>query len=637
MRTWFIDSQANKRVVQEKDRFSWIMKIKQLLFNAFLAIFIASLTLYPALCVANQLNKHKKQSQVDFWLTVLHNNDGESHLINAGKGLEDFGGAARFATLVQSLKYQATQSPLTILQRPCSSKRGVVMLSSGDNFLAGPEFNASLKKGVPFYDTIAMKKIGYDAIAIGNHEFDLGPDILADFIRGFGHSTCFLTANLDFSHEPNLQKLVNQKCLLPSVFVVKQGHRIGIVGATTPKLASISSPRNVRVNTDVAKVIQAEVDKLEAKGINKIILISHLQSIKEDLAMAPALQGVDIMIAGGGDELLANKGNLLIPGDEKEIFGPYPITAIDREGNTVLVVTTKGGYLYVGRLVVGFDPQGKIIIIEKENSGPVRVAGGNNPDAVKPSPSVSHLVTEPLKATVEAMDSNIIGKSEVSLDGLHNSLRTKETNEGNLMADALLYQARLLASRLGLPCPDIAIQNGGGIRNNIIIKPGEISELDTFTIAPFPSFVTIVPCISPKQLKEILENAVSRVTFMDGRFAQISGFSMLWDPKANPQISNDKGNIITPGKRIREIRLNNGTYIVRYDEILKDAPPVTIATINYLARGGDGFHFRDAGFTILGVTYQQALVNFIREGLNGVITSEQYPEGGEGRIKTPPL
>ena len=77
-----------------------------------------------------------KRDEVDFWLTVLHNNDGESQVINAGSGLEDFGGAARFKAVVDNLKWEATHGPWT--QR--GAKRGVVMISSGDNFLAGPEF-----------------------------------------------------------------------------------------------------------------------------------------------------------------------------------------------------------------------------------------------------------------------------------------------------------------------------------------------------------------------------------------------------------------------------------------------------------------------------------------------------------------
>ena len=145
---------------------------------------------------------------VDMWLTVLHNNDGESKLIGLGGALADFGGAARFKTLSDRLKWQATHGPRYGVQR--GAKRGVLMVSSGDNFLAGPEFNVSLDKGVPYYDTMAMDLIGYDAVAIGNHDFDFGPDVLADFVSGFSWNVpTYVSANLGFSDEPGLQALAD--------------------------------------------------------------------------------------------------------------------------------------------------------------------------------------------------------------------------------------------------------------------------------------------------------------------------------------------------------------------------------------------------------------------------------------------
>src|SRR5918996_203403 len=328
-----------------------------------------------------------------FWLTILHNNDGESQLLNAGAGLEDFGGVARFKTLVDNLKSDATTGPPSPQQQ--GIKRGVVMLSSGDNFLAGPEFSVSLDKGVPFYDTIAMDLIGYDASAIGNHEFDFGPDVLADFIEGFRRPPRFVSANLDFSKEPRLQALVDDGIIVASTVIRERGQRIGLVGATTPALPFISSPRNVEVDPDVVGTVQAEVDRLESKGINKIIMTSHLQSIQEDLALAPELSGIDIMVAGGGDELLANEDDLLIPGDEDDVFGPYPLEATDADGDTVYVVTTSGSYKYVGRLIVGFDRSGDVVEVD-DRSGPVRVSGVP-PDAVQPDRQVQRRGVDPVQ------------------------------------------------------------------------------------------------------------------------------------------------------------------------------------------------------------------------------------------------
>lgn len=624
-------------------------------------------------------NLSQSHSEVHFWLTLLHNNDGESDLINLGSGLEDFGGVARFASVVRKLRWQATRehhrtpahvgiatsedefgtafdlptppawesdqldevfatsSNHTRFGKEPPGRRAALMVSSGDNFLAGPEFNASLQKGIPFYDAIAMDLIGYDAIDLGNHEFDFGPDVLADFIAGFHRPVRFLSANLDFSAEPGLQAFVETGRLAKSTVVFRKGHRIGIIGATTPNLPFISSPRNVIVMEDVAGAVQAEVDRLEAKGVSKIVLISHLQDVDGDLALAGMLRGVDVMVAGGGDELLANEGDLLVPGDEP--FGPYPLTGIGADGAEIPVVTTSGSYGYVGRLVVGFDKHGNVVAVD-DRSGPVRVAGGANPDAVRPDPRIQAKVTDPVAAAVEALASNVLGTSEVDLDGVRGNVRSRETNEGNLIADALRWQATELAASFGAPVPDVALQNGGGIRNDNVIPAGSITELNTFEMVPFSNFVTIIPDISREQFKEILENAVSRTQAGDepggsGRYAQISGFSYEWDGTGTAQSLNDDGTVATPGTRVRQVELDDGTVIVS-DGAVVDGGALTIATIDFLARGGDQYPYRGAAFTTVGVTYQQALANYIVTALGGVISAADYPEGGEGRIVQTP-
>ncbi len=474
------------------------------------------------------------QAARHFRLTILHNNDGESQLIDSGKKLRDFGGVARFATLVHQLKHQALTGAGTVT-------RGVIMLSSGDNFLAGPIFKASLTRGVPFFDSLALNLIGYDAIAIGNHEFDFGPDVFADFITGTA-STPFVSANLTFHDEPRLQALVKAGRIVRSTIVETNGERLGIVGATTPQLPYVSSPRQVAVDDHVAAAVQAEVRALTAQGINKIILISHLQGIDTDLALVPQLRGVDVVISGGGNELLAPADARLLPGDTAQ--RPYPLMATDADGTSLPVVTTRGGYRYVGRLIVEFDAAGAMVAIDRA-SGPVRVAGGEHEDAVAPHPRVQAQVTEPVQQAVKALASHVIGRTDVDLDGRRRSVRTQETNEGNLIADAVLAQATRLAARFGLPKPSIALHNGDGIRNDAVIAPGALTELDTFGMLPFPNFVTIVPHVPATQVKAILENAVSRVERTDGRFAQIAGFHLCWTPTGTPQQLDKQGNVVT--------------------------------------------------------------------------------------------
>jgi 2',3'-cyclic-nucleotide 2'-phosphodiesterase (5'-nucleotidase family) len=568
-----------------------------------------------------------------FTLTILHHNDGESQLINAPDN-PDFGGVARFATLVRQLKREATTGKPPMGQ---AGRRGVVLVSSGDNFLAGPEFNASLAQGVPFYDALALKSLDYDAMAIGNHEFDFGPDVLADFIESFGRQAPpFVSVNLDVSDEPRLAALAADGTIVTSTVVRERGAQIGIVGATTPALPSISSPRNVKVLENVAGLVQDEVDQLTARGVDKIILISHLQGLSEDRALVPLLRNVDVAIAGGGDELLADDDTLLVPGDEisldPETGQPlrYPLYVTDAAGVDVPVVTTPGDYKYVGQLVVNFDRHGRVLSVDP-GSGLVRVSGVA-PDAVAPDRQLQRTVVDPVVAYTERLATTVLATSEVALEGRREpGVRTEETNLGNLLADALLFVGQQRAAEYEVTPPDVALQNGGGIRNNSLIPPGELTELTTFDVAPFGNFVAVVPQVPREQFKEILENVVSGLPAADGRFAQVAGFQFVHDPSRQAQQVDDSGTVLVPGERIRDVVLDDGTVIVQDGQVVA-GDPISVATNDFSARGGDQYPFRGLPFTSVGLTYQQALADYLVNGLGGFVSAADYPEGGEGRI-----
>ena len=596
-------------------------------YTALLVLLIAAFT--ASACDDKNNNNPPTPSSVV--LTVFHNNDGESQLVNAGEGLEDFGGLAKFATLLDNLRAEADAGEGSVN----------ITINSGDNFIPGPEFSASIAKGVPFYDSIGLNSMDYDAMAIGNHEFDFGPDLLEQFIISFDNPPPFVTANLVFTAEPVLQALVYDGIIVRTTIIEKDGQEIGIVGLTTTELPFISSPRNVEVLTDLAGIVQTEVDAFADAGINKVILISHLQAITNEIDLAAEVTGLDIIVAGGGQELLANPDDLLVPGDElANAFGPYPVVTQLADGSDVLVVTTNGGYKYVGLLKVEFDADGVIMAVD-DASGIYRVAGGDNPDAVAPNEFIQVNVVDPVVEFTSGLADNVIAASEVALEGRRSpGVRTEETNLGNLVADSLLWQARLLAGEFGVASPDVALQNGGGIRNDTLIPAGAITELTTFDILPFANFVSIVPGIPREQFKEIMENCVSVAPTADGRFAQIAGFSMVYDPAETAQVLDDDLGVVTPGTRVRSIILDNGTVIVADGAVVPGAP-VGIVTNDFSARGGDQYPFRDAPFTTVGVVYQQALANYlvgplVDGALGGVVTSAEYPEGGEGRITIVP-
>ncbi|PRX92353.1 bifunctional metallophosphatase/5'-nucleotidase [Allonocardiopsis opalescens] len=575
----------------------------------------------------------QQQAAPDYTLTLLHNNDGESHLTGAAAD-PGYGGVARFAALLQQLR--RTELAGTAAQPGEAHRRGVLTLSSGDNFLAGPQFAASLDHGTPYYDSLALRRINYDATAIGNHEFDFGPDTLADFITGMSPRTPYLSANLDVTAEPALAALADQGRIAAATVVRENGEDIGIIGATTPDLAALSSPRGVTVDTRVAAAVQAQADRLTAQGIDKIVLLAHLQNIQNERALVAELDHVDIVIAGGGHELLADDDTPRVPGDTITLDPAtgqplrYPLYADDADGTPVPIVTTAGEYKYVGRLVATFDAHGHLTSIA-DRSGPVRVSGTGD-DAVQPDRHIQRETVDPVQAHVARLDTTTIATSEVALEGRRDpGVRTQETNLGDLLADALLDAGQDNAAQYGVTPPQIALQNGGGIRNNSLIPAGPVTELDTYAIAPFANFVAVVPDVPRTQVKELLENAVAGLPAADGRYAQIAGLRFTYDPAGTPQRLAPDGTVQTPGTRIVNAALDDGTPLITAGQVV-DGPGIAIATNDFSARGGDQYPFRGLPFTNVGLTYQQALLAYITDDLAGTITAADYPEGGEGRI-----
>ena len=543
-----------------------------------------------------------------FTLTILHNNDGESKLLPD----EDSGfpGVARFATQVKLMQAAAA-----------AAGSGVVTLTSGDNFLASQELGISLARDGALYDSVALSGL-YDAMALGNHDFDFGPDVTARFIEGFDPPVTFLSANADFAGEPVLQALVDSGKLAASTVVETDGQRVGVIGAVTPLLPNISSPRNV-VISDVLAAVTAEAESLAAQGVNKIILVSHLQGVSEEIALVADLAGVDIVIAGGGDDLLRNEGDTCMPDDDPA--GPYPLLVEDSTGTDVPVITAPGGYRCIGELTVTFDGDGNIV----SHTG--RSVGVSFD--VAPDPTVQSSVIEPLAAAVAEVDADVIGQSEVDLDGRRAMVRTGSSNQGNLHADALRAAATNLAADFGTPVPDAAVQNGGGIRNDAVIPAGEITTGDTWDIAPFGNFL-VVGEVPRETFHVLLERAVDRIPGAGGQFPQVSGFTFTYDPSAPARETDRAGDCSlagNPGSRIREVALDDGTVIVS-DGAVVPGDPIVLATIDFLANGGDCYPLAGIEFTKLGVSYQQALADYISKDLGGTITAADYPAGGDNRI-----
>ncbi len=400
------------------------------------------------------------------------------------------------------------------------------------------------------------------------------------------------------------------------------GERIGVIGAVTPWLGNISSPRNVVVSA-VLPAVAAEAAKLTADGVNKIILVSHLQDVEEEVALVADLTDVDVVIAGGGDDLLRNEGDSCMP--DEEPYDVYPMRITDASGTEVPVITAPGGYRCIGELSVTFDADGNIT----SSSGRSIGVGFD----VVPDPGVQASVIDPLTAAVAEIDADVIGVSQVDLDGRRSMVRTTDTNVGNLLADAIRATATHLSAGFGISAPQVAVTNGGGIRNDSLIPAGDVTTGITWDIAPFNNFV-VVGEVPRETLRALLEQAVSSVPGAGGQFAQVSGFTFDYDPTAAAREVDRSGDcsvIGSPGGRVRNVTLDDGTVIVSDGSVVPGAS-VMLAIVDFLANGGDCYPLTEVETTRLGVTYQQALANYIAGDLGGVIGADDYPTDGGGRI-----
>jgi 2',3'-cyclic-nucleotide 2'-phosphodiesterase (5'-nucleotidase family) len=567
-----------------------------------------------------------------FKLQLLHAADQEAGV----PALED---APNFSAVLNALRNEDADNDGNL------DYENTIVLSSGDAYIPSPFFFASETAfgGQGRGDIRIQNALGFQAIAFGNHEFDLGTGVVSDLIRSSdddedgetdyeGTQFPYLSANLDFSTDSELADLVTDdgqeasdipNSIARSTVITVNGERIGVVGATTPTLPSISSPGGVTVlpedfdandPADIAALaaqIQSAVDDLLAENpdIDKVVLLAHMQQISIEQQLAGLLRNVDIIVAGGSNTILADDTDRLRAGDEAE--GPYPILSTAADGNPIAIVNTDGNYRYVGRLVVDFDDNGVIIpdsvdptvsgAYATDEAGVQAVNGTPDPEVVE--------VTNALQQVIEAQDGNIFGNSSVFLNGTRGDVRTQETNLGNLTADANLAAAREVDDSVV-----ISIKNGGGIRDNIGVatfpagstdpddlitgpteanpvagkEAGDISQLDIANSLRFNNGLTLLT-VTAEELQEIIEYAVSasEAGATPGQFPQVSGISFSFDPDLpagdrvqSLAIKDEDGNIVDT--------------VVENGELVGD-PTRTfrLVTLGFLADGGDGYPFPD--------------------------------------------
>lgn len=592
-----------------------------------------------------------------FQMQVLHSSDMESGV----------------AAVVDAPNYAAIVDKLEDLHN------NTLILSSGDNVLPGPFLSAgedpslqtplrstasSYYKGTQAQrpalgrpDIAIMNIIGFNASVLGNHEFDLGTGDLNGQIgvdirsngadkRWLGAQFPFVSSNLDFSNDANLNYLfTNQilrdtafrtpvnitansqkKGIAPSIIIERNGEKIGVVGVTTQALAKISSPGLTTVKGPqvddmpaLAAILQPVIDSLIAKeGVNKIILLAHLQQIANEKALAPLLNHVDIIISGGNHAYTADGNDRLIAGHvatEK-----YPIFAKSKSNDPMVILNTTSEWKYVGRFVCDFDVNGKLLIDKLDSnvngvyaSDSITVKelwGTNNAFATGTKGANVLTLCKAVGVVIAAKDGNIIGKSNVFLEGRRNAVRTEETNLGNLSSDANLWYAKKYDPKV-----TISLKNGGGIRSaigyvnsvgsNVILErtqanlsagksAGDVSQLDVENSLRFNNSLVIVS-VSAAGVKRLIEHGISasKPGLTPGQFPQVGGVSFSYDT------TKASGNKIWSMVIIDSIGKSTDT-LVKYGKLVGDTSRTfKMVTLNFLANpsfsgssvGGDNYPF----------------------------------------------
>ena len=463
-------------------------------------------------------------------LTILHVNDVHS----AAAGVNDrgpvyddtntVGGLARVTAFVADEKAKAKVQG-----------KAVLALDAGD-FWQGTHFFRT--GGMPWARE-AMRRMPWDAVTLGNHEFDLGCETLAQYVKALPFPV--LAANLKKNPACPLSTAP-----LPAT-VVKDfgGVKIGIIGLVNDESKDISEACPETNFADRAAALRRAAAELEKAGVTHIIAVTHV-GYEADQALASAVPAIDVIVGGHTHSVLGNH-----PHSE----GPYPTVIPHDDGSQTLVVQAGRSTRYLGRLSVSFDDAGRIVQFKGDLEELV--------PSLRRDKAMHEFVVQSIEA-IRADQERFVGVNTSTLpDGL-DPCREGDCLSGMATVDAFLAWGR---SRGAVA----AILNGGAIRAAMPIGP--VTYADLLDIHPFGNCIQLAD-ISGAVLREALEHGISEPDVIGPRLLQTAGLRYQLNPAA------------PIGQRIEsaEILTEKGTW-----ESILPENVYRIVTISYLLDGGDHF------------------------------------------------
>ncbi|MEQ8731733.1 5'-nucleotidase C-terminal domain-containing protein [Roseitalea porphyridii] len=474
-------------------------------------------------------------ARAEFTLDILHINDLHSRIepinrFDSTCSAEDdaagecFGGIARVKTKIDERRDAIT-----------AEGGNVLVLDAGDQF-QGSLFYTTYKgeAAVEF-----MNGIGFDAMAVGNHEFDDGPEALAEFIEAADFPV--ISGNTLAGASSPLADM------LPGYVITEVGgEKIGIVSVLATDTDETSSPGPTILLIEETNYLTGAVAEMEAEGVNKIILLSHV-GLPRDREIAAAVEGIDVIVGGHSHTLLSNV--------QEDAADVYPVVVQNPSGQDVPIVQAYAYSKYLGELQVTFDDEGNVISAEGE---PHLLDA-----SVEPDEGFVARVQE-LAEPIEELKVQPVGETTAAIEGSREVCRAMECEMGNLVADAMLDRVRDQGIQ-------IAIQNGGGLRASI--DSGEITMGEVLTVLPFQNTLATFQ-LKGEDVIGALENGVGQIEEGAGRFPQVAGLSYTFDASAEP------------GNRISDVMVVDA----EGNETPLD-PDATYGVVsnNYMRGGGDGY------------------------------------------------
>jgi len=503
-------------------------------------------------------------------LTILHTNDFHSRIMpiskyDSGCSGEDndagkcFGGSARLVTAIRAARAATNNS---------------ILVDGGDQF-QGSLFYTYYKGKVA---AEMMTALGYDAMTVGNHEFDDGPEVLRGFMDEVGFPV--LMSNADVSKEAQLAGV-----LMPSTVIEQGGEKIGLIGLTPQDTPDLASPGpNITFENPITAV-EREIARLTDEGVTRIIVLSH-SGYEVDKRVAAAVDGIDVIVGGHSNTYLSNTSD--------KAKGPYPTWIETPDGGRTAVVQAYAYGKYLGKLDVIFDDDG---VVTEATGEPIIVDGEVAEDSALKKRIAA--LSEPL----DEIRDKVVGESAAAIEGSRDICRVQECAMGNLVAEAMLDSVK----GQGIT---IAIQNSGGLRASI--DEGPITMGEVLTVLPFQNVMSTFE-LTGADVVAALENGVSQVEEVKGRFAQVAGLRYAYSTDPAP----NEG-------RILRVEVRNGEAWVPI------APEKTYGVVSndFLRGGGDGYAiFRDKALNAydFGPGVEDVVVDYLSAG--GV-----YEPGTDGRI-----